>query len=129
MHLSGHCHCGAVSYTIKGEPARMAQCHCNACRRTTGTGHNVQAFFPRDQVTITGETKSYESTADSGSSRRRHFCPVCGSRLFSDNSRSPDMIGIAVGTFDDSGWFKPQAIVYSAERPSWDFVDPAVEQK
>ncbi|WP_029040858.1 GFA family protein [Cucumibacter marinus] len=128
MDLSGHCHCGAVSYTVNGEPVRMAQCHCNACRRTTGTGHLVQAFFKRDDITITGETKTYESTADSGSKRTRHFCPNCGSRLFSENEKTPHLMGIAMGSFDQSDWFHPQVILYNAERPGWDVIDPDIDQ-
>lgn len=127
MPLTGQCHCGDVKFEVTGEPVRMAQCHCNACRRITGTGHNVQAFFKKDQVTITGKTNTHDSTSDSGSTRTRHFCATCGSRLFSENSKAPGGIGIAVGVFDESEWFKPEVIVYNSERPVWDFVDPSIE--
>ena len=60
MHLTGHCHCGAVSFTVDGEPVRMAQCHCGACRRMSGTGHASNAFFKTSQVVITGQTAIYE---------------------------------------------------------------------
>lgn len=127
MTLTGQCHCGDVKFTVEGEPLRMAQCHCNACRRITGTGHNVQAFFKRDDVKITGNTSTHESPSDSGNIRTRHFCPTCGSRLFSDNAKTPAVIGIAVGAFDESEWFKPEIIVYNAERPIWDVIDPTIE--
>jgi len=123
MFASGRCLCGAVTFTVSAPPVRMAQCHCEQCRRSTGTGHIMQAFFNREDVTITGETSVYRSVADSGSERRRYFCPTCGSRLFSDNARRPGLIAIAAGAFDESGWFKPEAIVYSAQRPAWDVVD------
>jgi len=127
MHNTGHCHCGAVSFTVTGEPVRMAQCHCNACRRVTGTGHIVQAFFKKEQVEITGKTKTHQSTSDSGNLRTRHFCGECGSRLFTENVKSPGAIGIAVGAFDESDWFKPDVILYNSERPVWDVVDPTIE--
>ncbi len=126
MKLSGSCHCGAVTYQIEGAPVRMAQCHCNACRRVTGTGHNVQAFFKSDQVTINGKTSTHDSTSDKGNKRTRHFCTTCGSRLFSENAAAPQIIGIAVGSFDDSSWFKPEIIVYNAERPDWDKIDETI---
>ena len=28
MTLSGHCHCGAISYSVKGEPQHSSFCHC-----------------------------------------------------------------------------------------------------
>jgi len=127
MTLTGHCHCGAVHFSVEGEPVRMAQCHCNACRRLTGTGHIVQAFFKKDQVTTTGETRAYKSVTDRGNERVTQFCGTCGSRLFSENSRNPTVIGIAVGTFDNSDWFKPEVILYGAERPIWDFIDPTID--
>lgn len=125
---TGQCHCGAVKYEVNGDPARMAQCHCNACRRTTGTGHNVQAFFAKTDVSISGETTSHNSTSDKGNARTRQFCTTCGSRLFSQNSAMPDHIGIAAGSFNDSSWFQPAMIVYANHRPNWDHVDPSVEQ-
>ncbi len=126
MQLSGHCHCGAVSYKVDGEPVRMAQCHCNACRRTTGSGHLVQAFFKKNDVAISGKTQTHQSTSDNGNMRTRHFCPTCGSRLFAENSKAPGAIGIAVGSFDDSSWFKPEIILYVSERPAWDMIDPDI---
>jgi len=127
MKLSGACHCGQVTYQTNGEPVRMAHCHCNACRRTTGTGHNVQAFFKSENVKISGETKTHESVSDSGNIRTRHFCSNCGSRLFSENAAMPDITGIAVGSFNDSTWFKPQIILYNAERPEWDKIDQNIK--
>ena len=127
MHNKGQCHCGAVTFEVEGEPIRMAQCHCNACRRITGTGHNVQAFFTKDQVHISGDTRAHESMSDTGNKRTRYFCAECGSRLFSENTKAPNGIGIAAGAFDNSDWFKPQVILYNAERPAWDTIDNSIE--
>lgn len=123
----GQCHCGAVTFETRSVPVRMAQCHCNACRRITGTGHNVQAFFKVDDVTISGDTLTHESPADSGKIRTRHFCATCGSRLFAFNSTNPAIIGIAVGAFDNSDWFKPSVILYTAEKKPWDPIDETIE--
>ncbi|WP_036221607.1 GFA family protein [Maritalea myrionectae] len=127
MENKGQCYCGQVTFTVTGEPVRMAACHCNACRRLSGTGHLVQAFYKKDQVHIKGNTKSFDAPADSGNMRTRHFCPECGSRLFSENEKLPDIIGIAVGAFDNSDWFKPQIALYTSERPIWDYMDPELK--
>jgi hypothetical protein len=117
---TGHCLCGAVSYTLKAPPVRMAQCHCKDCQRASGTGHMSLAFFKEDDVRIEGETGSHAVKADSGNVNTRHFCPQCGSRIFGRNSARPGIVGIAVGGVDDNDWFKPQAVVYTAKRPAWD---------
>jgi hypothetical protein len=129
MHNTGQCHCGAVSFEVEGEPLRMAQCHCNACRKITGTGHNVQAFFKKEQVKITGTTQTHESVSDRGNVRIRHFCPTCGSRLFAENVAAPGNIGISAGAFDNSEWYRPQMILYTSERPAWDTIDPSIEAR
>lgn len=127
MFAQGRCLCGAVRFSVENPPVRMAQCHCEQCRRSTGTGHIVQAFFKREDVSISGETTIYKSVADSGSERERHFCPTCGSRLFAENAKNPAVIGIAAGAFDDSSWFKPGVNLYASQRPVWDVVDADIE--
>jgi len=128
MTKTGQCHCGAVSFEVSSDPVRMAQCHCEACRRVTGTGHIVQAFFRKEDIKISGETTVHKSLSDAGTTRKRHFCPICGSRLFAENSKTPGAMGIAVGAFDESEWFKPDVILYNSQRPGWDKVDDTIEK-
>ena len=52
---TGGCACGAVTYTISGEPKTMVQCHCNDCKKATGTGHISLAFFTEDDVAISNK--------------------------------------------------------------------------
>lgn len=123
---TGQCLCGNVKYTISSAPVRMGQCHCDHCRRLTGTGHSSNAFFVKDTVYIEGETSRYDSTADTGTIITRYFCPNCGSRLFGTSSANTSIISVTAGTLDDSSWFKPNAIVYNKRKPAWDFMDESV---
>lgn len=123
---TGQCLCGKVKYSTSSKPLRMAQCHCDDCRKSSGTGHISNAFFYTSDVDIKGETTCYDSATDSGSIISRHFCPTCGSRLFGINSAAKNMIGVTAGTLDDSSWFKPDFIVYSKSKPDWDFMDDSV---
>ncbi|RYE59425.1 MAG: aldehyde-activating protein, partial [Rhizobiaceae bacterium] len=40
MHepFTGGCTCGAVRYTVTGEPVAMVDCQCRQCQRESGTG-------------------------------------------------------------------------------------------
>ena len=78
------------------------------------------ASFKKDDVAIQGKTASYPSTADSGNINTRHFCPICGSRVYGENSGRPRVVGIAVGCLDKNDWFSAQAVVYTKDRPAWD---------
>jgi hypothetical protein len=126
VETSGQCLCGAVRLAVKGTPARMAQCHCKDCQRATGTGHASNAFFRAEDVEITGETKSFTLTADSGNALTRHFCPVCGARMYGTNTGRPGMVVVPVGVLDDTSWFAPQAVVYVRSRPAWDITAETV---
>lgn len=123
---TGQCLCGNVKYTISSAPIRMGQCHCDHCRRLSGTGHSSNAFFVKDTVHIEGETSRYDSTADTGTIITRYFCPNCGSRLFGTSNANTSIISVTAGTLDDSSWFKPNAIVYNKRKPAWDFMDESV---
>ena len=123
---TGKCLCGKVTYSISSSPLRMGQCHCEDCRRTSGTGHISNAFFAASAVTIEGETASYNTDADSGATLTRFFCPSCGSRLFGKNSSKPDAISVTAGTLNNSDWFKPNFIVYNRAKPVWDIMDENV---
>src|SRR5207253_11167036 len=114
------CLCGAVNYSIKAEPMSMGQCHCKDCQRASGTGHMSIARFKREDVTISGQPTSYASVAESGNTNTRHFCPVCGSRVFGENSARPGVVGITAGCLDENDWFAPQAVVYTGRRAPWD---------
>ena len=84
------------------------------------------AFFPKDAITIKGETNSHTTDSDNEAEITRHFCPECGSRLFGTNNTMTSIMGIAVGCIDDNSWFKPGAIVYNKRKPDWDFMDESL---
>ena len=69
----GGCACGAIRYRARGEPTRVGICHCNHCRLETGSVFSAFAVYPAEQFDFVGETRDFHN---------RHFCPVCGSRLF-----------------------------------------------
>ncbi|NOQ15117.1 MAG: Gfa-like protein [Methyloprofundus sp.] len=123
---TGGCLCGKVQYTISAAPRVMSQCHCDDCRKSTGTGHASNAFFKQEDVHIKGETSHYASLAESGATITRYFCPICGSLLFGTLSGIKNVIAVAVGSVDDSSWFKPSVIVYSKRKPHWDFMDESI---
>ena len=122
----GQCLCGNVKFTVSSAPIRMGQCHCDDCRKSTGTGHASNAFFNKENVKIEGKLSSYAAATDTGSVITRFFCPRCGSRLFGENNAAAKIIAVSAGVFDDSSWFKANAIVYNKRKPEWDFMDESI---
>jgi hypothetical protein len=79
----------------------------------------VGAYFPRAQVSITGEAREYARVADSGRKFRSFFCPTCGSTVYWLTERDPERIGIAVGAFADSEFPRPTRSVFDVSKHLW----------
>ena len=120
LTFTGGCLCGAVRYSCTGDPAMAGHCHCEDCRRSSGSGHCSHLGVPEAGVTLKGETMGYERPADSGNVVTRHFCGTCGAALFSRNSGMPGLIFLRASSLDDLEVFKPQMHVYASRAASWD---------
>ena len=121
--FTGGCLCGSVRYQCSAEPIAMGNCHCRDCQRVTGSGYASGILVPRSAVTITGNVKYYEVSADSGSTVGRGFCPNCGSRLFS-KPPNPELMGIMAGSLDDPSYFQPTMDIYTDSAQPWDYMNP-----
>lgn len=124
--FSGGCLCGAVRYTCDAEPIISGHCHCEDCRRSSGSGHCSHLLVPESSIVIKGELKGYSRAADSGNLVERFFCPTCGAAVCSRNAGMPGMVALRASSLDDLEVFKPQMHVYAASAASWDARDPAL---
>jgi hypothetical protein len=99
--------CGEVGYKTLAEPLRVTICHCRFCQRFTGSAYLVEPIFRKEDVVFEGvPAKTYEHRSD-GSGKRvtLNFCANCGTTLWLDLERFPDILGLCGGTFDDANWF------------------------
>ena len=105
--VTGGCLCGAVRLVARGEPNRIGVCHCLDCRKHHGALFHASAIFPAGAVTVRGET---------GEFRGRHFCPRCGSSVF---SVSGDEVDVHLGTLDAPDQFSPTYELWTVRREGW----------
>lgn len=123
---TGRCLCGDIRLEIAADPMFGGFCQCRDCQRQTGTGHASAMGFPESAVKITGRPTYYVSTAGSGATVRRGFCPRCGTRLVFASSGMPGVVLVSPGLFDDPTLFKPEIVVYASRGQAWDHLDPAL---
>ncbi len=105
--VAGGCLCGKVRLLARGRPYRVGLCHCLDCRKHHGALFHASAIFPQHAVTIEGETQDYAG---------RHFCPHCGSSVF---SRSDDEIEVNLGTLDAPDQFTPTYELWTIRREAF----------
>lgn len=113
------CACGQLSAGCAGEPTSVSLCHCLACQKRTGSTFGVAAFFRRSDVEPKGRAQSFMRTSDSGHPVTFHFCAVCGSTVYWEPHRKPEMIAVAVGAFADPAFPPPSQAVNEKHRHPW----------
>ena len=118
--FSGGCLCGAIRYTCSAVPMMMGHCHCEDCRRSSGSGHSSHLLVPEASIALTGTPKAYDRAADSGNVVTRLFCPTCGAAILSRNAAMPGMTFLRASSLDDLEVFQPQMHVYMSRAASWD---------
>ncbi|WP_343519168.1 GFA family protein [Sphingomonas sp.] len=122
------CRCGAVRVACEGEPVRISVCHCLACQQRTGSAFASQVRFPADRVSVSGETRVWTRTADSGAAIDYRFCPECGSTVAYAGRETPDVVAVPIGAFADPEAFPaPWAEVYAHRKFGW--VEVALGEK
>ncbi|MCR5880629.1 GFA family protein [Phenylobacterium sp. J367] len=130
MTLTGACLCGLVRFRTERQPLAARACWCRVCQHLACGSASVNIIVPTEGFEVTGETRGYESVADSGSEMRRTFCPACGTQLFSEALSRPDVMVVRVGALDDPELGAPQSIIWRASAPSWACIDetlPAID--
>jgi hypothetical protein len=111
--ITGGCLCGAVRYEFSGEVGPAGYCHCEDCRRTSGSAFGVSVKVAANGFRFTrGTAKSFTKRGDSGRSVTRRFCGDCGSPLCTMPPLHPDVVFIKAGSLDD-----PSVVV--ANRQAW----------
>jgi hypothetical protein len=73
---TGGCQCGAVRYVLTSDPVRVVACHCKECQRQSGSAFGMSMHVKEDSLTVTGPTKRFTRTADSGNQNT-----VCSARI------------------------------------------------
>jgi hypothetical protein len=77
----GKCFCGAVQFTVSGEPAAMGYCHCESCRSWSAGPVNAFTLWKPEAVKI---TKGAERIGVFNKTQHslRQWCLVCGGHLY-----------------------------------------------
>jgi hypothetical protein len=80
----GSCFCGAVEFTVSGDPVAMGYCHCESCRHWSAGPVNAFSLWQPDAVKVTkgaSNIGTYNKTPKSF----RKWCKTCGGHLFSEH--------------------------------------------
>jgi hypothetical protein len=113
------CSCGAIALSLPGPSSLVVACHCTDCQRRTGAPFGVGAFYPVEEVKISGAPREYVRAAESGGKVRFHFCADCASTVYWSADNLPAMIGVAVGAIADPNGPAPIKSIFERSKHPW----------
>jgi len=123
-HLNGSCLCGAVAYEIKGKARRFYHCHCQRCRKATGTGHASNLLVtPLSSLRWTkGEALLKQFKVPDAERYYTNFCSRCGSPM---PRVIPQLDGVLIpaGSLNDEPPIQPGARIFWDSRAQWSCSD------
>jgi hypothetical protein len=116
----GGCSCGQVRFELDDNPLWILACHCDACKKRTGSAYGVSIAVNKASVrTFVGETRSFSRTGKSGNPVRYDFCPNCGTTLRWHVDIVPNREMFAAGTLDTVDHLRVHAEMFTDEALPW----------
>ena len=98
--IRGSCLCGGVRFEVDPPFIQASHCHCERCRKHSGTAVCTQARVLREQFRLF-QGKELIKVYGKGEGAVKAFCSNCGSSLFGGDWPDGPQISIRMGAFDD----------------------------
>jgi hypothetical protein len=118
--ITGGCQCGALRYELRQTPIMSWACHCDECRKQSGSAFGLSAVVPLGSFMVThGDPHIWTRTAASGNLVDCLFCGTCGSRIAHRRHEHQGKITIKAGTFDQACHIAPERHVFQDQALPW----------
>ena len=116
MRREGGCFCGDVRYEITGEVARVVNCHCTMCRRTSGAPFVTWLVVPLRNFRYLKGQPALLRSSERGS---RYFCSSCGTPVACTSLDHAEYIDVTLGSLDNPEAFTPDSEFFEDTRLGW----------
>ncbi|MGB3791013.1 MAG: GFA family protein [Phormidesmis sp.] len=117
---TGGCQCRQIRYELKAEPITLYACHCQECQKQSSSAFGMSMPIPREAlVLLKGQPKEWKRGSDNGREVACFFCGNCGTRLFHNPARNPNITNIKPGTLDDTSWLAPAGHLWTSSAQKW----------
>ena len=103
----------------RGDLESVDVCHCPTLSASHGGRRPFRLRLSENSSSVEGDNNVYERDTASGLKIRFHFCPNCGSNVFSEGDRSPNSYGITVGSFADPDFPPPTLSIWEEAMHPW----------
>lgn len=114
----GGCLCEAVRYEIAGAIEKVVYCHCQRCRKASGSAFAAVAPVLQSHFVITRgqqHLKNYRTEAGVN----RTFCGLCGSPIIAYRDSDPAVVRVRIGSLDTPLEEKVSAHIFVVSKAEW----------
>ena len=126
MHR-GSCLCGAIRYELTAELGDFGYCHCQSCRKASGSAHAANAPIDREHFRLLSGSEVLREF-ESSPGKLRSFCSRCGSPIYAYLTATPAVIRIRLGSLDTPFTKTPRAHTWVSDKALWEPLDDGVPQ-
>ncbi len=119
MKHKGSCLCGAVTFEVTGEFESFYLCHCERCRKDTGSAHASNLFSTTASIKWLSGKEKITTYDFKGEGHIKSFCSICGSAV-PNIQLSGALLAVPAGSLDTDPIKRPDAHIYYSHKAQWD---------
>ncbi len=110
--------CGRVKFQVEGDFQHFYLCHCQRCRKDSGSAHAATLFSSSAQLNWQQGADSITTYTVPGTQHQKSFCQHCGSPL-PNLQMDGALVVVPAGSLDTELSLTPTAHIFTADKPAW----------
>lgn len=119
MKYKGSCLCHEITFEIDGDFESFFLCHCERCRKDTGSAHAANLFSSTAKLEWLSGKNKVKTFNFKSEGHIKSFCSECGSAL-PNIQMDGALLVVPAGCLDSDLGIKPQGHIYMANKANWD---------
>jgi len=116
--ISGGCLCGTVKFTVNDSFDNFYFCHCEQCRKVTGSSHASNLVTTIDNIEWLSGLDKIVRFDHKERVFTKVFCSICGSGLPYE-SKSGECLVVPAGSLNTEPSLTPNAQIFCSEKAGW----------
>ena len=117
--LRESCLCGGVEFELAEAPETLRYCHCESCKKLSGSIGTVNGRVPSSAIQILAG-KELLQTFQPAEGSAKTFCRTCGSNLFGGGWPNSETTSVRASALDDPFEARPSAHLFVRSVAAWE---------
>jgi len=116
---TGSCLCEKNKFEIEGDFESFYLCHCNRCRKDSGSAHAANLFSTTAKLKWILGSENVKTFNLPSTRHIKSFCSICGSAM-PNIQMEGKLLMVPAGSLDGPISIKPTAHIFLSDKAEWD---------